>query len=182
MKIRIKPNGVGLMPRFSVQQKRWYGWETLYNAELLSYCWKYIDDLKEFSNVELVKYQEAMKREEEIARQADKYSDNSSNYAEWSDDGGWSETNDIDLIEKAFKEGATWSDMNPVVQEFKIASESYHRSKLVDWQQVRIQAAIAAMQGILSNTSSISMKDEIVIQESVKFADALVKELKGEQP
>lgn len=56
MKIRIKPNGVGLMPRFSVQQKRWYGWETLYNAELLSYCWKYIDDLKEFSNVELVKY------------------------------------------------------------------------------------------------------------------------------
>ena len=121
-----------------------------------------------------------MKREEEIARLAEKYSDNSSNYAEWSDDGGWSETNDIDLIEKAFKEGATWSDMNPVVQEFKIAYESYHRSKLVDWQQVRIQAAIAAMQGILSNTSSISMEDEIVIQESVKFADALVKELKGE--
>lgn len=51
-----------------------------------------------------------MKREEEIARQADKYSDNSSNYAEWSDDGGWSETNDIDLIEKAFKEGAKWAD------------------------------------------------------------------------
>ena len=50
----------------------------------------------------------------------------------------------------------------------------------VNWEQVRIQAAIAAMQGILSNVSSISVKDEIVIQESAKFADALVKELKGE--
>lgn len=47
----------------------------------------------------------------------------------------------------------------------------------IDWQQVRIQAAIAAMQGILSNPSSISAD---VIQESAKFADALVKELKGE--
>ena len=50
----------------------------------------------------------------------------------------------------------------------------------VNWKQVRIQAAIAAMQGILSNPSSISVNDEIVIQESAKFADALVKELKGE--
>ena len=50
----------------------------------------------------------------------------------------------------------------------------------VNWEQVRIQAAIAAMQGILSNASSISVKDEIVIHESAKFADALVKELKGE--
>jgi mannosyltransferase OCH1-like enzyme len=51
-----------------------------------------------------------MKRDEEIARQADKYTDNSSNYAEWSDDGGWSDTNDIDLIEKAFESGAKWAD------------------------------------------------------------------------
>ena len=51
---------------------------------------------------------------------------------------------------------------------------------IIDWQQVRIQSAIAAMQGILSNPSSISMEDETVIQESAKFADALVKELKGE--
>ena len=50
----------------------------------------------------------------------------------------------------------------------------------VNWEQVRIQAAIAAMQGILSNPSSISVNDEIVIQESAKFADELVKEFKGE--
>lgn len=52
----------------------------------------------------------------------------------------------------------------------------------VNWEQVRIQAAIAAMQWILSNSSFITVNDEIVIQESVKFADALVKELKGEKP
>lgn len=51
-----------------------------------------------------------MTREEEIKREADKYTDNVSNYAKWSDDGGWSETNDIKLIEKAFIEGAKWAD------------------------------------------------------------------------
>ena len=51
--------------------------------------------------------------------------------------------------------------------------------KPIDWQQVRIQAAIAAMQGILSNQSSVVVSDEVVIRESVSLADALVKELKG---
>ena len=50
----------------------------------------------------------------------------------------------------------------------------------VNWQQVRIQAAIAVMQGILSNPSSVSVKDEVIIQESAKLADALIEELKGE--
>ena len=51
-----------------------------------------------------------MTREEEIKKQADIYTDDASNYAEWSDDGGWSDTNDIELIEKAFIEGAEWAD------------------------------------------------------------------------
>ena len=53
-----------------------------------------------------------MTREEEIKKQADIYTDDASNYTEWSDDGGWSVTNDIDLVEKAFIEGATWADNN----------------------------------------------------------------------
>lgn len=90
----------------------------------------------------------------------------------------------------AFIEGAKWSDMNPAAKEFKIASESYHRSKLVDWQQVRIQAAIAAMQGILANEricldvdktfSSAEKVYEAQAIIAVYQADALVKELKGE--
>lgn len=54
-----------------------------------------------------------MTREEQIKKQVDIYTDDSSNYAEWSDDGGWSETNDIELIEKAFIEGAKWADKYP---------------------------------------------------------------------
>ena len=54
-----------------------------------------------------------MTREEQIKKQADIYTDDASNYAEWSDDGGWSGTNDIDLVEKAFIEGAKWADSHP---------------------------------------------------------------------
>lgn len=54
-----------------------------------------------------------MTREEEIEKQADIYTDDASNYTEWSDDGGWSDTNDIELVEKAFIEGAKWADENP---------------------------------------------------------------------
>ena len=54
-----------------------------------------------------------MTREEEIKKQADIYTDDASNYTEWSDDGGWSNSNDIDLVEKAFIEGAKWADNNP---------------------------------------------------------------------
>lgn len=53
-----------------------------------------------------------MTREEQIKKQADIYTDDASNYAEWSDD-GWSDTNDIELVEKAFIEGAKWADANP---------------------------------------------------------------------
>ena len=54
-----------------------------------------------------------MTREEQIKKQVDIYIDDASNYTEWSDDGGWSNSNDIDLIEKAFIEGAKWADNNP---------------------------------------------------------------------
>ena len=52
-----------------------------------------------------------MTREEQIKKQVDIYTDDASNYTEWSD-GGW-DTNDIDLVEKAFIEGAKWADNNP---------------------------------------------------------------------
>ena len=54
-----------------------------------------------------------MTREKQIKKQADIYTDDASNYTEWSDDWGWSATNDIELVEKAFIEGAKWADANP---------------------------------------------------------------------
>ena len=44
-----------------------------------------------------------MPREEQIIKQADIY-------AEWSDDGGLTVTNNIELVKKAFIEGAKWAD------------------------------------------------------------------------
>lgn len=89
----------------------------------------------------------------------------------------------------AFIEGSKWSDRNPAAKE--IASESYHRSKLVDWQQVRIQAAIAAMQGMLSNDCAVRsvmdmsekvhrLPSDILATMAVSQADALVEAMKGE--
>ena len=69
---------------------------------------------------------------------------------------------------------------NPIEIPFEDVELIKDASNTNDWQQVRIQAAIAAMQGILSNQSSVVVSDEVVIRESVSLADALVKELKGE--
>ena len=53
-----------------------------------------------------------MTREEQIKKQADIYTDDASNYTEWSNDKGWSETNVKELVEKAFIEGAKWAGNN----------------------------------------------------------------------
>lgn len=50
----------------------------------------------------------------------------------------------------------------------------------VDWQQVRIQAAIATMQVLRSNTGYNQCTPVEIAKFSVTYADALVKELKGE--
>ena len=62
--------------------------------------------------------------------------------------------------------GINWADRNPLAE--------------VNWQQVRIQAAIAAMQGLLSNEKQVHIKVSEAAYMSVLYSDALVKEMKGE--
>ena len=62
-----------------------------------------------------------------------------------------------------FCEGAMWADANPYI----------------NWQQVRIQAAVAAMQGLLACSETRGTYESFA-HDSVGYADALVKELKGE--
>lgn len=52
----------------------------------------------------------------------------------------------------------------------------------VDWQQIRIQASIAAMKGLISNPDDFitNQSPSGIAKKSILFADALVKELKGE--
>ena len=69
-------------------------------------------------------------------------------------------------MEVKIKQGVNFADKNPIDR--------------TDWQQVRIQAAIAAMQGLLSNEKQVHIKVGEAAYMSVLYADALVKELKGE--
>ena len=69
---------------------------------------------------------------------------------------------------------------NPIEIPFEDVELIKDASNTNDWQQVRIQAAVAAMQGILSNEKQVHIKVSEAAYMSVLYADALVKELKGE--
>jgi hypothetical protein len=52
---------------------------------------------------------------------------------------------------------------------------------MIDWEQVRIEAAISAMQGVLESGKLgivLETAPDVVARQSVKLADALVDELK----
>ena len=54
---------------------------------------------------------------------------------------------------------------------------------MVDWGQVRIDAAISAMQGVLESGKLgmvLEAAPEVVAKQAVRLADALIEELKGE--
>lgn len=75
---------------------------------------------------------------------------------------------DRPLLRMRFKLGINFADKNPIDR--------------TDWQQVRIQASIAAMQGICANDEAfVNMSNGLIVRNSVGLADALVKELKGEK-
>ena len=54
---------------------------------------------------------------------------------------------------------------------------------MIDWEQVRIDAAISAMQGVLESGKLgmvLEAAPDVVARQAVRLADALIKELKGE--
>ena len=50
-----------------------------------------------------------------------------------------------------------------------------------EWKYVRIQAAIAAMQGVMNFFGSIDYNRETIAELAVEQADALIKELRKEK-
>ena len=55
---------------------------------------------------------------------------------------------------------------------------------MIDWEQVRIDAAISAMQGVLESGKLgmvLEAAPEVVAKQAVRLADALIEELKGEK-
>ena len=71
---------------------------------------------------------------------------------------------------------------NPIEVSFEDIELIKDSSCTIDWQQVRIQAAIAVMKGLISNPDDFTTNQSPsgIAKKSVMFADALVKELKGE--
>ena len=55
---------------------------------------------------------------------------------------------------------------------------------MINWDEVRINAAISAMQGVLESGKLgmvLEAAPEVVAKQSVKLADTLIEELKGEK-
>lgn len=81
---------------------------------------------------------------------------------------------------------------NPIEVPFNDVELLKEPLNTIDWQQIRIQAAIAAMQGVISNEGLSNDIDKLskdvesvrkrTAKISIEYADALVKELKGEEP
>ena len=88
------------------------------------------------------------------------------------------------MIEVKIRQGSEMLDATiEMVDGVMVVSpkvEKFEPIDRTDWQQVRIQAAIAAMQGLLSNEKQVHIKVSEAAYMSVLYADALVKELKGE--
>lgn len=60
--------------------------------------------------------------------------------------------------------------------DFEDVEDVPHTS--IDWEQIRINTAISALQGYLSNTITARTSDKELAEWSVKTADALIAELK----
>ena len=79
---------------------------------------------------------------------------------------------------------------NPIEVSFEDIELIKDSSSNIDWKQVRIQTAIAAMQGVISNeglsndikklSKDVESSRIRTAKISIEYADALVKELKGE--
>ena len=65
-------------------------------------------------------------------------------------------------------------DMKP--EEVELISDEEVDFLKTDWNQVRVQASIGAMQVILGKNNYDTYKD--IAEQAVEYADALIKELK----
>lgn len=72
-----------------------------------------------------------MTREEEIIKQVEIYTDDTSNLAEWSD--GWEDYDDYEYVKKAFIKGAKWADKTMIEKACEWISQSY-TSGVLDWK------------------------------------------------
>lgn len=58
-KIRVRPRGTNVVGGwnngFKVQEKKWWGWQTIYCSNILKYIEEYLEDLKKFCDYKLIR-------------------------------------------------------------------------------------------------------------------------------
>lgn len=69
---------------------------------------------------------------------------------------------------------------NPIEVPFEDIELIKDSSNNIDWRQIRIQSAIAVMRELCVQPEYNSLSENVVAAYSVRYADALVKKLKGE--
>jgi len=90
------------------------------------------------------------------------------------------------------KQGLKWNgkEIVNIKPKFKVGdwiSQSISLDKIMNWDEIRVQAAIAAMQGMLANAALINdtrldLNYRITIEQAaVSYANTLVEELKKKE-
>lgn len=87
------------------------------------------------------------------------------------------ETGKIVDIEDLYDDGTALIVDGGYIRVSKLEFIEGENNSNIDWQQVRIQAAISAMQGILANEKRDGTIEDIAFS-SVRYTDALIEELK----
>lgn len=55
VRVKIKQEWLGSSCFYYIQEKKWWGWNTLYKTPVFSYCVGVLDELSKVRNVELIK-------------------------------------------------------------------------------------------------------------------------------
>ena len=98
-----------------------------------------------------------MTREELIKKQAEIYTDDVSNYTEWTDDGGWTDYNAAKFVEKAFIEGAKWADNNPKSPWISVNDDLPCNHKELMENEHKTKKVLAVMRSDKSSSKNIEI-------------------------
>ena len=98
-----------------------------------------------------------MTREELIKKQAEIYTDDVSNYTEWTDDGGWTDYNAAKFVEKAFIEGAKWADNNPKSHWISVEDDLPCNHKELMENEYKTKKVLAVMRSDKSSSKNIEI-------------------------
>ena len=90
--------------------------------------------------------------------------------------------NEFELVEPELTPSEVTKESDQELTELENESQSISLDKIMNWDEIRVQAAIAAMKGMLANATLVDdarLDYRITIEQAaVSYANTLVEELK----